>query len=361
MQTVPPDAYCAADYEAHARRAMDANAWAYFSAHAGDGITLRANRAAWDAITLVPRVLRRPPALGTTCSLLGRTWATPLLVAPMALQQLAHPDGEVAMAVAASAQGTGMVMSSQGSMLLEAVADAAGAQADRGPLWFQLYFLPQRDATLQLVRRAEAAGYEALVVTVDAPVRAARGAEQRAGFRLPAGISTVNLPPPAAPVSGIRALAAQAPGWDDVAWLRAQTRLPLLLKGVLHPADVPEAVTNGVDGLIVSNHGGRTLDGAVATASALPAIVAAARGQLPVLVDGGVRSGSDVFKALALGAQAVLVGRPALWGLAAAGAAGAAHVLRLLRDELDLVMAQCGAARLADISPSLLGPPTRAD
>lgn len=361
MQPVPPDAYCAADYEAHAQRAMDANAWAYFSAQAGDGITLRANRAAWDAITLVPRVLRRLPTLDTGCTLLGRNWPTPLLVAPMALQRLAHPDGEVAMAVAASAQGTGMVMSSQGSMRLETVADAAGAQADRGPLWFQLYFLPEREATLQLVRRAEAAGYEALVVTVDASVRAARSAEQRAGFHLPAGISTVNLPVPAAPAVGIRALAARAPGWDDVAWLCAQARLPVLLKGVLHPADVQEAVANGAGGLIVSNHGGRTLAGAVATACALPAIVAAARGTLPVLVDGGIRSGSDVFKALALGAQAVLVGRPAVWGLATAGAAGAAHVLRLLRDELELVMAQCGAGNLAGISPALLHPPARSD
>lgn len=361
LQPLPPDVFCAGDYEAHARRAMDANAWAYFASHAGDGATVRANRAAWDAIELLPRVLRRLPALDTACTLLGRSWPSPLLVAPMALQQLAHPDGELAMAVAASAQGAGMVLGSQAGMRLETIAQAVRADAGRGPLWFQLYFLPDRGATLELVRRAEAAGYEALVVTVDASVRAARGAEQRAGFHLPPGIATVNLPAACAAspaVSGIRALAALAPSWDDVAWLRAQTRLPLLLKGVLHPADVREAAALDLDGLVVSNHGGRTLDGAAATARALPAMVEAARGTVPLLVDGGIRSGTDVLRALALGAQAVLVGRPALWGLATAGAAGAAHVLRLLRDELELAMAQCGAASLADITPDLLRPPS---
>jgi 4-hydroxymandelate oxidase len=207
-------------------------------------------------------------------------------------------------------------------------------------LWLQLYFLADRGATLDLVRRAEAAGFEALVITVDAAVRAARPAEQRAGFHLPPGIATVNLPPTPAGPGSLQAMMAQAPGWADVAWLRARTHLPVLLKGVLHPGDVREAVALEVDGLIVSNHGGRTLD--------------AARGTVPVLVDGGIRRGSDVFKALALGAQGVLVGRPVLWGLATAGAAGAAHVLRLLRDEFEVTMAQCGATGLADIRPDLL-------
>lgn len=357
LQQVPPDVFGAADYEAHAQRVLDANAWAYFSSHAGDGRTLRANRAAWEAIPLLPRVLRPLAGLQTDCTLLGRTWPTPLLVAPMALQRLAHPDGELATAVAASAQGAGMVLGCQASLPLESVAQAVRADAGRGPLWFQLYFLPDRGATLALVRRAEAAGFEALVVTVDAAVRAARSAEQRVGFRLPPGVGTVNLPAPEAVPAGLQTLAAQAASWDDVAWLRAQTTLPLLLKGVLHPADVAEAAALEVDGLIVSNHGGRTLDTAIATAHALPAMAEAAHGALALLVDGGIRRGTDVFKALALGADAVLVGRPVLWGLATAGAAGAAHVLRLLRDELEVAMAQCGAANLAAITPELLAPP----
>lgn len=356
LQPVPADVFHAGDYEAHAQRILDANAWAYFSSHAGDGHTLRANRAAWDAIELLPRVLQPATGLDTRCELLGRTWPSPLLVAPMALHRLAHPDGEIATAVAASAQGVGMVVSCQASLPLDPIAAAVRADADRGPLWFQLYFLPDRGATLDLVRRAEAAGYEALVVTVDATVRAARSAEQRVGFRLPPGISAVNLPPEQPTPSGLQGLVAHAPGWDDVAWLRAQTQLPLLLKGVLHPDDVRVAAGLDVDGLVVSNHGGRTLDGAIATARALPRMVDAARGSVPLLVDGGIRRGSDAFKALALGASGVLVGRPVLWGLATAGAAGVAHVLRLLRDELELTMAQCGAASLADICPSLLAP-----
>jgi 4-hydroxymandelate oxidase len=350
LQQVPADVFRAADYEPHARRALDANAWAYLAAHAGDGSTRRANREAWDALELLPRVLRPWGQLQTTCPLFGRSWPTPLLVAPMALQRLAHPDGEVATALAAAAQGVGMVVSSEASVRLETIAKAAGIGEDRGPFWFQLYFPPDRGATLDLVRRAEAAGCEALVVTVDAAARGARPA-----FRLPPGIATVNLPSSAAPAPAtLQALGERAPGWHDIAWLRAQTRLPLVLKGVLHPADVREAVAHQVDGLIVSNHGGRTLDGAAATARALPAIVAAASGALPVLVDGGIQRGTDVLKALALGADAVLVGRPVLWALATAGAAGVAHVLKLLRDELELALAQCGLQSLSEARADLL-------
>lgn len=354
LQQIPAGVLCAGDYEAHARRALDANAWAYFSSHAGDGLTARANEADWQGIELLPRVLRPAAQLSTAGELLGHAVPWPVLVAPMALQRMAHADGELGMALAAAAQGAGMVLSSQASMPLETVASALQGDAGRGPFWLQLYFRPQRAETLALVRRAEAAGCEALVVTVDAAVRAARPAELRAGFRLPPGITTVNLPPGPAGPDSLQAMVAQAPGWHDVAWLRAQTSLPLLLKGVLHPADVREAVGLGVDGLIVSNHGGRTLDTAVATARALPQLVDAARGTVPLLVDGGIRRGSDIFKALALGAQGVLVGRPVLWGLATAGAAGAAHVLRLLRDEFEVTMAQCGATTLADIQPDLL-------
>jgi 4-hydroxymandelate oxidase len=358
-QSVPADVLAVADYEAHAQRAMDAGAWAYFGAYAGDGLTLRANRAAWEQVELLPRVLRPLQGLSTVCELFGRRWPWPLLVAPMALQRLAHPDGELATAVAAAAQGAGMVVSSQASVRLEDVAAAVRADADRGPLWFQFYLLPDRGATLDLVRRAEAAGCEALVLTVDAAVRAGRSLEQRTGFRIPADISMVNLPQGGEAPADLPSLLARAPTWDDVAWLRGQTRLPLLLKGVLHPQDVREAAALQVDGVIVSNHGGRTLDTAAATAHALPAMVEAARGALPLLVDGGIQRGTDIFKALALGAHAVLVGRPVLWGLATAGAAGAAHVLRLLRDELALAMAQCGVRTPAEATPDLLRPASR--
>ena len=350
LQRVPEGIRRLADYEAHARAALGEDAWAYFSAQAGDGVTARANRAAWDAPPLLPRVLQGVRAVDTSCELLGQRLPWPLLVAPMALQRLAHPDGELATALAASALGAGLVLGSQASQPLAAVAQAFAPGAGRGPLWFQLYLLADRGASRELGRRAEAAGYQALVLTVDAGVRAARP------LRLPAGISAVNLRPADAIPSSLQALLAQAPTWDDVAWLRSQTRLPLLLKGVLHPDDAREAARQGVAGLVVSNQGGRVLDGAAATATALPAIADAIGAALPLLVDGGITRGTDVLRAAALGARAGLVGRPLLWGPASAGAAGAPHVLRLLRDELELAMAQCGIASLAQADRGLLQP-----
>ncbi|AMO24737.1 alpha-hydroxy acid oxidase [Ramlibacter solisilvae] len=337
-----PDGVGLADYEALARERMDPQAWAYFSAFAGKGITARANVAAWDAIALWPRVLRPVADLDLTTVLFGRAWPSPLLVAPMALQQLAHPDGELATALAAAAQGVGLVLSAQSSVPMEKVIQAVRGDAGRGPLWHQLYFQEGRAATLEQVRRVEAAGFEALVLTVDASVRASR-----AGV-VPAGTGAV---PSSA---SLREVLQQAPTWDDIAWLRAHTRLPVLLKGILHPQDAREAARLRVDGVIVSNHGGRTLDSAPATALALPRIAEAVGDALPLLVDGGIVSGTDILKALALGARAVLVGRPVIHGLAVAGAMGVAHVLRLLSDELELSMAQCGLRRPADADLDLL-------
>jgi 4-hydroxymandelate oxidase len=350
MQRLPEGIRCAADYAAHARAALSEDAWAYFSAHAGDGVSARGNRAAWDQWALLPRVLRGVRAIDTTRELLGQRLPWPVLVAPMALQRLAHPDGEIATALAASALGAGLVLGAQASQPLDTVARAFAPGAERGPLWFQLYLQPDRGATLDLVRRAEAAGYQALMLTVDAGVRAARP------LRLPPGIAAVNLPAAEGGPSSLEGRLARAPTWDDVQWLRGQTRLPLLLKGILHPEDAREAARQGVAGIVVSNHGGRVLDGAAATAAALPAIADAVGPTLPLLVDGGVTRGTDILRALALGARAVLIGRPVLWGLATAGAAGAAHVLRLLRDELELAMAQCGVAALDEAGRGLLAP-----
>ena len=360
---IPPGLVTLADHEQHARTQLDDNAWAYFSGGAADEISLRANRSAWDALPLWPRVLRPLAGGHTRVPLLGRTLAHPILLAPVAFQRMAHPDGELAMAYAAAALGAGVVLSTQASVSLESVAQAVLPDPGRGPLWFQLYLQPDRGFTQALVQRAEAAGYEALVLTVDAPTSGMRDRERRAGFRLPPGVGPVNLtglqvPAPSALGPGQSALfdglLHHAPTWDDIAWLQSITRLPVLLKGVLHPADARQAVSVGAAGLIVSNHGGRTLDTAPATATALPRVVQAVGGAVPVLVDGGIRRGTDVLKAMALGASAVLVGRPAIWGLANAGAAGVAHVLRLLRDELEIAMALTGCATLADASQALL-------
>jgi 4-hydroxymandelate oxidase len=351
------------DHEAHARNRLDDNAWAYFSGGAADEITVRANRSAWDAIGLQPRVLRAVAGGHTRIELLGRTLAHPVLLAPVAFQRMAHADGELATALAASALGAGLVLSTQSSVPMEAVAQAVLGDDGRGPLWFQLYLQQDRGLTRELVRRAENAGYEALVLTVDAPTHGARDRERRANFRLPAGVAAVHLNGASAPSNpplqpGQSALfdqlLANAPTWADVAWLQTQTRLPILLKGILHPDDAREAVHMGLAGVVVSNHGGRTLDTAVATARVLPRIAEAVAGAVPVLVDGGIRRGTDVLKAMALGASAVLVGRPVVYALANAGAVGVAHVLRLLRDELEIAMALCGCATLAEVTTAVL-------
>lgn len=363
IEAIPPGIVSLADHEQHARGRLDDNAWAYFAGGAADEITLRASREAWDNILLSTRVLRRLVGGHTRLQLLGRTLAHPVLLAPVAFQRMAHADGEIASAYAAAMQGAGLVLSSQSSMPLEQVAQAMLGEATRGPLWFQLYFQHDRGFTRELVQRAEAAGYEALVVTVDAPSSGVRDRERRAGFKLPDGISAVNLAglPPQKPVTlaphqsrMFDALLTLAPTWADIEWLKGVTHLPILLKGVMHPDDAHFAVVNGADGIIVSNHGGRTLDTTPATAHVLPRIREAVGKEYPVLVDGGIRRGTDVLKAIALGANAVLIGRPYVYGLANAGAMGVSHVLRLLRDELEIAMALCGCATLADISADTL-------
>jgi len=345
------------DHERYAREVLDDPTWAYLFGAAADELTHDRNIEAWRELELIPRVLRPLAGGHTRIELLGRERPHPILVAPMAFHRLAHPDGELATALAAAALGAGLVLSTQASSRLEDVAGTFLPGEDRGPLWFQLYLQPDRAFTRDLVQRAEAAGYEALVLTVDAPVQGARDRERRAGFRLPAGVRAVNLdgmrsPPPTTLLAAQSALfddlLLHAPTWDDVSWLRSVTRLPVLLKGVLHPDDARLAIEHGIAGLIVSNHGGRTLDTAITTAAALPALVETVQGQVPLLVDGGIRRGTDVLKAMALGASAVLVGRPVLHGLANAGAQGVAHVLRLLRDELEIAMALTGCRTLAD-------------
>lgn len=349
------------DYAAAAAERLEAQARAYFDGGAADELTLVANLRAWQQIGLQSRVLRPMAGAHTRVELLGRTLAHPVLLAPVAYQRLAHPEGELATAQAAAALQAGMVLSTQSSVPVEAVAHIIRRDPDSGPLWFQVYIQPDRDFTLALVRRAEAAGCEALVLTVDAPVSGARDRERRAGFRLPPGVRAVHLeglrPPPApALLPGQSALfdglLAAMPTWDDVAWLVGHTRLPVLLKGITHPEDARLARESGAAGLVVSNHGGRTLDTLPATAELLPRIVAAADG-LPVLVDGGIRRGTDVLKALGLGASAVLVGRPQVHALAVAGAQGVAHMLRLLRDELEIAMALTGCRCLAEAADAL--------
>jgi 4-hydroxymandelate oxidase len=358
LDRISPTIAALADYEPLARARLDDNAWAYLTGTAADGVTLEANRRAFDALTLVPRVLADVRGGNTAVELLGLRLAHPVLLAPVAFQKLFHPDGEAAAAMAAGATGTLMVASTQASVSLEQIAVAGDSQ----PQWFQLYMQPDRAATKALVERAEAANYRALVVTVDAPVSGIRNAEQRIGFRLPPGVSAVNLSHfPSTPLQVSADAHAvfdiamgSAPRWDDIAWLIAQTKLPVVLKGILSPEDALQAQAIGAAAIIVSNHGGRTLDTQVPAIEALPGIAVAIDGKLPILLDSGVRRGTDVLKALALGARAVLIGRPYIMGLAAAGPLGVAHVIRLLTDELAIAMALMGIRTLDQAGPHIL-------
>ena len=349
------------DYAEQAAERWSPSVHAFFDGGAGDEHTLRANHEAWQRLALWPRVLGDLRGGNTATRIAGRPVAHPIFLAPVALQRLAHPEGELASALAAAAQSAGYILSTQSSVPMETVARAVLGDPGHGPLWFQLYWQPERAHNLALLRRAETAGFEALVLTVDAPVQGARDAERRHPLRLPAGVSAVHLadlPPPGTPPPAdtyCAGLPAQAPGWDDVAWLRAESHLPIWLKGVLHPADARQAAQAGVAGLIVSNHGGRTLDTVPPTAQALPRIAEAVGDALPLLVDGGIRRGTDVLKALALGAHGVLVGRPVAHALAVAGAPGVAHMIRLLRDELEMAMALTGCRGVQEATPALLG------
>ncbi len=360
VDRIPSDIVAADDYRQAARRHLDDNAWAYLQGGAADELTLDDNVEAFRQISLLPQPLNDVRGGHTRLKLFGRDYAHPILLAPVAYQRLFHPAGEMATVLGAGAMQAGMVVSSLATCRLEEIA----AQAE-APLWFQLYWQGSRAASLELVRRAEAAGYSVLVLTVDAAVFGVRNREQRAGFALPAGIAAVNLA--AAANAGLSAtpganvferLMTTAPHWDDVAWLVEHSRLPVVLKGILHPQDARRAVEAGVQGLVVSNHGGRTLDTTPASIDILPAIKTVVGADFPLLLDGGIRRGSDVFKAIALGASAVLVGRPYVHALATAGALGVAHLLRLLREELEITMALCGTRELAALDAQfLLNPP----
>lgn len=355
---IPEDIASVEDYEHHALQRMTPALQAYFNGAATDEVTLDSNRTAFRDIALKQRVLTRMRTRSTATRILGQDFAYPVMLAPVAYHRLVHPEGELATVRAASAMGANMVVSTQASTPLETMARASSL-----PNWFQLYIKPDRHFTLELVRRAEAAGYQALVVTVDMPINSLCNREQRAGFELPAGVEAANLRGMEQPLHTTRAgesplfsgpLLTHAPTWHDVAWLQSRTQLPVLLKGITTAEDARLALARGIDGLIVSNHGGRSLDTMPAAIDLLPEVVAEVGNRMPVMMDGGIRRGSDIFKALALGAQAVLVGRPQIHALATAGTTGVAHMLHLLRTELEVGMALAGTPTLADITPDAL-------
>jgi 4-hydroxymandelate oxidase len=347
---------CLTDFEPLAKAKMPHSSWEYLTGGAGDELTLRWNREAYESIRLKPHVLVDVSHLDTRVTLFGHEQAFPILLAPVAAQTLMHPEGELATVRGASAAHATMVLSSFSGTSLEDVSAAT-----KTPLWFQLYAQTDHGFTRDLVQRAEAAGYQAICLTVDTPVTGARNREARAHFALPA---LPNLKGLKGASGGVQLGAQQLGGtifdpamtWKDVEWLRSFAKVPLLLKGVLNPDDADRAVKSGVAGIMVSNHGGRNLDTVPATIDALPAVAEKVAGRVPVLVDGGIRRGTDVLKAIAFGANAVLIGRPYVYGLAADGAAGVTRVLNILQREFQLAIALTGKTDIASIDRSVIWP-----
>jgi lactate 2-monooxygenase len=392
----------ARELEQAARRRMSPEAYAYVAGGAGGESTMRANLAAFERRRIVPRMLRNVGERDISVELFGRTLPAPLLTAPVGVLELAHADADLAVAQAAAAVGVPMIFSSQASVAMEACARVMG----QSPRWFQLYW-SRNDAVVEsFVRRAEGCGCEAIVVTLDTtllgwrtrdldlaylPFLRGKGIAQYVSD--PVFMESLKEPvPPAAPpparkvnltaLAAFAALVRAHPGsfvknlrsgvplaavqqfiatysrpsltWSDLPFLRARTKLPILLKGILHPDDARRALDHGIDGIIVSNHGGRQVDGSIATLDALPAVVAAVDGRVPVLMDSGIRGGADIFKAVALGARAVLVGRPYVYALALAGRAGVHELLRNLIADFELTMGLAGCASVSEINAECL-------
>ncbi|HUP23921.1 MAG TPA: alpha-hydroxy acid oxidase [Thermoanaerobaculia bacterium] len=333
----------------------------YYAGGAHDELTLRENRAAYERRRLHYHVLRDVAQRELSTELLGSRLALPVVIAPTAFHRLAHEQGELATVRAAGAAGTVMILSTLATTSIEDVVTAA-----TGPVWFQLYVYRDREATRSLVQRAEAAGCQAIVLTVDAQLWGVRERDVRNRFALPQGLAVENLVGqgkgalPPVDGSALAAYVAQlfdpALDFEDLEWLASSTRLPVLVKGVVRGDDALRAVDHGAAGVVVSNHGGRQLDTAPATLDVLEEVVQAVGGRAPVLVDGGVRRGTDVVKAIALGAAAVGIGRPVLWGLALGGEQGVGRVLAMLRAELDLALALCGATSVREVPRNLVRP-----
>lgn len=344
------------ELESLARARLTETAYAYLVGGSGDEHTLRWNVDAWARIRLAPHVLVDVGTIDTRLHLLGHDLAAPIVLAPTAAHHLFHPNGEIETVRGAAAAETLYIQSTLATVGVSEVGAAA-----TGPWWFQLYVQRDRGFTRELLARAEDAGASAVVLTVDLPVLGARDTDRRNSFGLPEGLEYANF-------VGLDVVADELPPerrvynphldptvtWADVDWLRSVARVPVVVKGVLRPDDAVRAVDHGVDAIVVSNHGARNLDTVPATADALPRVAEAVDGRVPVLVDGGIRRGTDVAKALMLGATAVLVGRPYVWGLTVHGAAGVKLVVDLLRTELEMSMALLGATTLADLTDDLL-------
>lgn len=360
LTTIPTDIVSPSDYQRLFKNFIPHDIFEYIEGGVADDLTLQSNRQAFDNIKLKPKVLNDFSQASSQCKLLKQTFKYPMLLAPVAYQKLVHPQGELATIEAANVMDVGFITSTLSSVLMEDIANNLSTNK-----WFQLYFQESKQATKSLIERAEKAGYSTIVVTIDAPINGLRNRAQRANFQMPDDVQALNL----AQYSGaapqtlntgqsiiLNGIMNNAATWADIAWLQNQTTLPILLKGITNPDDAEKAKKMGLAGIVVSNHGGRTLDGLPATITVLPEIRQRVGQAFTLLLDSGIRRGSDIFKAIALGADAVLIGRPQLHGLAVAGPLGVAHMLRLFIEEFEITMALMGCPTIADITPHCIYP-----
>lgn len=352
LDHIPPEILCASDYEGLAHHFIEPATLSYIEGGSENDKTLQANRKAFDRWSIMPKIFSDLRHANTKVNLLGMPLQHPLLLAPVAFQELAHPQGELPAAMAAEATDTPMILSTLSNQKLETIT-----QQCSGNFWFQLYFQAQRKDTLDLITRAQQAGYRAIVVTMDAIVQTPAYKAHRNGFVMPQSMDTPNIEGYSTHQSQsnhksriFQTVLQQTPGTEDIAWLLKQTELPVIVKGIINPQDALILKELGVHGIVVSNHGGRSLDGVPASLIALPEIRQAVGDEFPVLMDSGIRSGKDIFKSIALGANAVLIGRLQIYALAVAGALGVGHMIRLLKEELEISMAMCGCENVTEIT-----------
>jgi len=356
LNAIPKDIVSLEDYERYASSYIPEPVLTYIRSGSADEISLKNNLSAFDSIKIYNRVLREFSNASTETTVLGTTCRHPIFLAPIAHQALVHEDAELATAQAADALETTMIASGLSSSPMEKIADHT-----QSPLWYQLYFQRDKNATQELIQRAEQSGFKAIVATVDVPINGLRNHIQRSGFALPNYAQSHQAPTTQSkielqPQDSIifQGAMSEAPTWDDIDWLYKQTRLPILLKGISHPLDAKQAMVSGASGIIISNHGGRSLDTLPATIEMLPQIRDILGKEACILLDGGIRRGTDILKSIALGANGVLIGRPQIYALAVAGALGVAHMLKLLRDELEVSMALTGCRSIAEIDENIL-------
>lgn len=335
------------DYERYAKERMDLNSLAYVCSGAGDEVTYRKNEESFQEIYLEANTLEDLSGANTKIELFGQTYENPIFLAPVAYQKLVDINGEIATAQASNAMNCCMCVSSFASCTLEDISKSTTSL-----LWFQLYIQPEMSLNLELIKKAEKLGYKALVITIDAPISGIRNVEQRFGFSLPNDISAVNINNPFQSnnqYESVFDIVKNFPTWKDIEFIKNSTNLPVILKGITSVSYAKKALEIGVDGIVVSNHGGRTLDTLVPSIKVLPKIAKEINGKIPILFDGGIRRGTDIIKAIALGADAVMLGRPIMYGLATAGALGVAHTLKILQEELEVSMIFTGCKNINEI------------